>query len=149
MYSNILLATDLESESRYVQDKAASIQKLTGAKMSIIHIIEPTISALSLDEYSYGAGYQETVESLTKAAKELLAPIIKRMDIDESNMVIGTGKASREVLFYAKQKEVDLIITGSHGRHGIERLLGSTANSIIHGSKCDVLAIRMLEPEFS
>jgi universal stress protein A len=36
---------------------------------------------------------------------------------------------------------------GSHGRHGLALLLGSTANSVLHGSPCDVLAVRVREPE--
>jgi universal stress protein A len=40
---------------------------------------------------------------------------------------------------------MDLIIIGSHGRHGIRILLGSTANAILHSAKCDVLAVRVYD----
>lgn len=39
-------------------------------------------------------------------------------------------------------KGVDLIAVGSHGRHGVGLLLGSTANAVLHGARCDVLAVR-------
>jgi universal stress protein A len=39
--------------------------------------------------------------------------------------------------------DVDLIVIGSHGREGIQRLLGSTANAVLHGAPCDVLAVRI------
>ena len=56
-----------------------------------------------------------------------------------------SGRVSSEVLFYAEQNNVDLIVKGSHGRHGLELLLGSIANAILHGAKCDVLAVRFKE----
>ncbi|MBA6354230.1 universal stress protein, partial [Colwellia sp. BRX9-1] len=43
------------------------------------------------------------------------------------------------------KENVDLIITGSHGVHGLQLLLGSTCNAILHGAKCDVLAVRYPE----
>ncbi|MEO1899758.1 MAG: universal stress protein, partial [Methylococcales bacterium] len=37
----------------------------------------------------------------------------------------------------------DLIVVGSHGRHGLALLLGSTANGVLHHAVCDVLAVRL------
>ncbi len=47
------------------------------------------------------------------------------------------------ILSYAAAQQVDLIVTGSHGRSGVSRLLGSTTNGILHGANCDVLAVRI------
>ncbi len=41
--------------------------------------------------------------------------------------------------------DFDLIIIGTHGQHGIALLLGSTANAVLHGVSCDVLAVRVKE----
>jgi universal stress protein A len=43
----------------------------------------------------------------------------------------------------ANEKNIDLIVIGTHGRSGIKLLLGSTANSVLHGVKQDVLAVRV------
>jgi universal stress protein A len=43
----------------------------------------------------------------------------------------------------AKERGVDLIVVGSHGRHGLQLLLGSTANGVLHLAECDVLAVRV------
>jgi universal stress protein A len=45
----------------------------------------------------------------------------------------------------AEEQQVDLVVTGSHGRHGLALILGSTANAILHGAKCDVLAVRITD----
>lgn len=43
----------------------------------------------------------------------------------------------------AEEQKADLIVIGSHGRHGLGRLLGSTANGVLQGAPCDVLAVRI------
>jgi len=47
----------------------------------------------------------------------------------------------------ADEQGADLIIVGSHGRHGLALLLGSTANGVLHGAACDVLAVRVGKQE--
>jgi universal stress protein A len=53
------------------------------------------------------------------------------------------GNTRREILRVAEENGVDLIVLGSHGRQGIQLLLGSTANAVLHGAPCDVLAVRV------
>ncbi|MFW5825636.1 MAG: universal stress protein, partial [Marinobacter sp.] len=43
----------------------------------------------------------------------------------------------------SEDKDVDLVVVGSHGRKGFQLLLGSTANGVLHGARCDVLAVRI------
>jgi len=143
MYKNILLATELTDNSQYIEEKAAAIQKLTNAKLSIIHVIEPI--PYTSDELLSVYNYQEITEALQENAKKMLQPIQKRLNIANENSIIITGSVSYEVLNYAEENNIDLIISGSHGRHGLQLLLGSTANAILHGAKCDVLAVRFKE----
>ena len=46
---------------------------------------------------------------------------------------------------HSKAEEIgaDLIVVGSHGRYGLALLMGSTANGVLHGATCDVLAVRV------
>ena len=143
MYQNILLATELTDNSQYIEEKAAAIQKLTNAKLSIIHVIEPI--PYTSDELMSVYNYQEITEALQENAKKMLQPVQKRLNIADENSIIITGSVSYEVLNYAEENNIDLIISGSHGRHGLQLLLGSTANAILHGAKCDVLAVRFKE----
>ncbi len=53
------------------------------------------------------------------------------------------GVPGQEIVRLAEQEQIDLIIVGSHGRHGLALLLGSTASNVLHHAKCDVLAIRL------
>jgi universal stress protein A len=47
----------------------------------------------------------------------------------------------------ATEQNCDVIVVGSHGRHGLALLLGSTANDLLHGAPCDVLAVRLRKAE--
>ena len=53
------------------------------------------------------------------------------------------GSPKYEICNYARENHSDLLILGSHGRHGIKLLLGSTANGVLHDMPCDVLAVKL------
>ncbi len=151
MYKHILLAIDLGDENKQVVAKAEAVQKLTGAKVSIIHVIAPLPAVYSAyGIYGVGeAGISNDVVANTEAyeenAKTSLLPVAESIGLSAADIVISSGNESDEILDYAEDNDVDVIISGSHGRHGLRLLLGSTANSILHGAKCDVLAVRIKE----
>ncbi len=143
MYKHILLATELTEENHYVEEKAAQLQKLCDAKFSIIHVIEPLPPIYAgVELCALPDNYSEAEEALTDRARKMITPIAKHLNIPSSNAIIAHGNISHEILSYAVNNEVDLVVTGSHGRHGIQLLLGSTANALLHRANCDVLSVR-------
>jgi universal stress protein A len=58
---------------------------------------------------------------------------------------VEIGNTGHTILRVADELGVDLILVGSHGRHGLAVLLGSTARSVLNGARCDVLAVRVPE----
>jgi universal stress protein A len=56
---------------------------------------------------------------------------------------IEKGAPKQEIVRVADDEKAELIVIGSHGRHGLQLLLGSTANGVLHLAKCDVLAVRV------
>jgi universal stress protein A len=148
MYKHILFATELNETKSYIEGKVTQLQQITQAKLSVIHIVEPIPSAYYAGEYGIISGLESsdiTPEKLVERAKEQLHPLVKRLNITEQDIYIMTGHASEEILAFSENENVDLIITGSHGVHGLQLLLGSTTNAILHHSKCDVLAVRLKE----
>ncbi|TYK67370.1 universal stress protein [Colwellia echini] len=151
MYKHILFAVELNENKRYIEEKVAKLQQLTQAKVSVLHVVEKIPNAY------YGTGMNiapelEPINTLgiekiqQDRAKELLQPLADRLMLNAENLHIALGyNISEEILSFAENSNVDLIITGSHGVHGLKLLLGSTANSILHGAKCDVLAVRYKE----
>ena len=144
IYKHILMAADLANEDQTVEKKVSEIQIMTKAKLSIMHVIEPLPPAYWRRIWCY-TRYIDIDEALTRNALASLNKISERLNIPETSLATATGSINSEILRYAAEKEVDLIVVGSHGRHGLQLLLGSTANAILHHANCDVLSVRLKE----
>ncbi len=143
MYKHILLSTELSDESYQINERAILLQKLTGARLSIIHIIEPMPTVYPVGESAIVYNFQDTIDMVIEQAKKSLSKLKRELNIPDAILKVKQGYIGDEILSYAYENDVDLIITGSHGRHGVRLLLGSTANAILHGAKCDVMAVRL------
>ena len=141
-YTHILVAVDLTEDSRVLATKASVLQKAYSAKLSCVHVIEP----LSL---TYGSDVPldlSTIqEQIQETAKIQLQEFAMELEINSENQYLIFGRTETEIDSLANQISADLIVVGSHGRHGIALLFGSTANGVLHGAPCDVLAVRVGE----
>jgi universal stress protein A len=116
------------------------MRSFTGAKLSIIHVVEP------LPGYSYAyLGIEDIEGQLIDEAKNAVAKLGQTLEIDNKQQWVEVGPTKSKILSVAENIGADLIVCGSHGRHGLSLLLGSTANAILHGAKCDVLTVRLPE----
>lgn len=140
MYKHILFATDLTDDTDYIIAKVRGMREYSGAQLSIIHVVEP------LPGYSYAyLGIEDIEGQLIEESKVALAKLSEQLAIDAKNQWVEIGPTKSRILEVAQNVGADLIICGSHGRHGLSLLLGSTANAILHGAKCDVLTVRLPE----
>lgn len=140
MYKHILLATDLVSDMDPIAEKAAKLAKVTGAKFSIIHVVEPLPSY----GYTYIGGSDLEVQ-LIDESKKGLEKFASQLSMSVENQIVEVGPTKNRILEAVETHGVDLIVLGSHGRHGLSLLLGSTANAVLHGANCDVLTVRLPE----
>jgi universal stress protein A len=140
MYKHILFATDLGEDSGYAIEKVRSMRDLTKAKLSLIHVVEP------LPGYSYAyLGIEDIEGQLIDEARTALGKLGQQLKVDKKDQWVEVGPTKSKIQGVAQEIGADLIICGSHGRHGLSLLLGSTANAILHGAKCDVLVVRLPE----
>ncbi len=139
-YSHILLATDFTDESELVEKRAAALRDTFNAQLSIVHVLEP-ISIAYGGEFPMDLG--DLHKEMEKQALEQLRATGLRLNVQETEQHLEVGITEKEILRVAQDKQVDLIVLGSHGRHGLALLLGSTANAVLHHSEVDVLAVRM------
>jgi universal stress protein A len=140
MYKHILFATDLTEETDYVIEKLRQIREFTHAAVSLVHVVEP------LPGYSYAyLGIEDIEGQLIQEARQSLEKLGERLAVSTANQFIEIGPTKTKILQIADEVQADLIVCGSHGRHGLSLLLGSTANAILHGAKCDVLTVRLPE----
>jgi len=139
-YKKILAAIDLTEESDQVIGRARELANLYNCNLDIVHIIEPL-------GYAYGGDIPmdltEVQQQLEDHAKQYLEEAGKKYQVADNQQHVIIGRPETEIHRLSEERNFDLVVVGSHGRHGIQLLLGSTANGILHGAKCDVLAVRI------
>ena len=139
-YTTILVALDLSEEAAKLAEKALRLAVLTGAQLHIVHVIEPL-------NFAYGGDipidFSSIQEEIQQQAETQLHAQCKKLNVPLERLHIALGRPENEIHALADRLHADLIVVGSHGRHGLALLLGSTANGILHGAKCDVLAVRV------
>jgi universal stress protein A len=108
--------------------------------LHFIHVIEPLSFAYGGDIPMDFSGIQEEIHQ--QASQQMLR-LSETHNIDAQHQHIVLGKPEVEIHTKAAELETDLIVVGSHGRHGLALLMGSTANGVLHGANCDVLAVRV------
>ena len=139
-YQHILVALDLSEESPQVLEQAVSLASTANAKLSLVHIIEPLTFAYGGD---IPVDLTEVQEQLQTQAQEQLAKLASGITIENQHQHVVIGQPAAEIHRLAEEQQCDLVVVGSHGRRGLALLLGSTANGVLHGAKCDVLAVRV------
>lgn len=138
MYKRVLFATDFDEVGILAAHKAKKIADENGADLILVHVVEP------IPAYAYPgfAGFAEVELSIREQAEKELNDLAEQLKVDTKHRFIEFGSTKNEILRVAEERNIDLIVTGSHGKHGFSLLLGSTANSILHGAQCDVLIVR-------
>lgn len=143
VYRHILLAVDFSSQDSQVVQKARNLSSQIGARLSLIHVLDN----IPMPDTPYGTAIpldtETTYDAMLNVEKQKLSQIGNTLGIDPAYRWLVWGEPREEIIRIAEQENVDLIVVGSHGRHGLALLLGSTANSVLHYAKCDVLAVRL------
>lgn len=141
-YKHILLAVDFFEQAQAVINRAKALAETYKATLSLIHVVDN----LPIPDTGYGfdAAYDvDLTGELIDAAKKKLSGLANKLGVAEGRAWVELGSPKLEITRIAEENQVDLIVVGSHGRHGLALLLGSTANGVLHHAKCDVLAVRL------
>jgi len=143
-YQHILLPVDFTEYSLRIAQRAKEISELYETDLSIIHVVENTV--LFTDYYddffdTYSLDIVEQQQQLFEASQSRLKQFIIQLNAKSIKSEVIQGTPVSSILSYAEAQQIDLIVMGTHGYKGIERLLGSTATGVVHKSRCEVLTI--------
>ena len=141
-YKHILLAADFTDHGNVVAQRATDLANRYQAELSVLHVVD----SIPIAESIYGPiiPYDGDLSSeLVKAAEKRLAEIGQQFGIPVERQWVELGSPKLEIIRIAGENDIDLIVVGSHGRHGLSLLLGSTANGVLHHAECDVMAVRL------
>jgi len=141
----ILVATDFSEFSKPAMDHGCAIAARFESELHLLHVV-PDPAMLVPEAASFSVeSMQAQTEALSKAATEELAKLPPG-GWDNGRPVVRAvrvGTAFLEIITYAKELDVDLIVIGTHGRSGLMHILmGSVAERIVRKSPCPVLTVK-------
>ncbi len=145
MFRNILVAIDESAQSAAGLDLAIDLAKTLKSTITLVHALNPATLATSADDAGSTSVMEIEVDELQASGKELLAVTTARVRAAgiEVEAIIRDGVPAKVVLDTAMRSNCDLIVMGTHGRHGIERFfLGSCAEAVLREASVPVLVKR-------
>lgn len=143
-YRKVAVAIDLSDESGTIIQSAVDVA-CGEPDIHLLYVQEP-MEAVYMGVVPYGPvflGMDQVEDRLQTELKERLTAWTEKFNIPAENAHFISGTPAREIHRFAEDNGCDLIVLGTHGQKGVQLLLGSTANSVLHGASCDVLAVRM------
>lgn len=142
IYKHIVCATDFSPFGEAACRRAVALGKLFDSNLTFLYVVEnfpedrsnEVITPENIDP----AIYRE------EEAYKALSALAASLEYKESRqqVLMSMEPAWHEIVMYSKNNHADLIILGSHGKHGLSSPIGSTANGVINHASCDVLAVR-------
>jgi len=143
-YQNILVAIDLSSESEVVLQKAQLIAD-SDAEIHLVYVQEPmdNVYVGIVPQSAAFSGLGDLEAQLGAELKQKLTALGENFNIPSDHLHILNGSPAHEIHRFAEDNHVQLIVIGTHGQKGLQLLLGSTANAVLHGAGCDVLSVRI------
>ncbi len=143
----ILIALDATDEAEDVLEGATALDPRGAADIQVVTVIPPLMGGVSgMDGASFAASWplRDMEETIAQETTRNVRERVAAFGISPEQVITRIGRPSLEIKAQAKAFGADLIVIGTHGRHGLTgMMLGSTANGVLHGSPCDVLTVRV------
>ncbi len=139
-YQHILLAVDLSNGSKDVGLRARDMAARHSARMSVMHVVE-YLPVEPMGEALLPAINME--DELVKTARKRLDDLVEELGVDLVRHEVVIGNIKSEIVNFARENEVDLIVLGSHERHGLSVMVNLAEDTVLHAAPCDVLAVRI------
>jgi universal stress protein A len=141
IYKKILAVVDLTESSQQVVARALQIaQSAPAATVTLMHVVE-YVAVEPLNDSLLPAIQIEG--ELTERAKARLASMAQQTVGSSVDCKVATGNIKSEIVQTARDGNYDLIVIGSHERHGLSILVNLTEDTVLHAAPCDVLAVRL------
>jgi nucleotide-binding universal stress UspA family protein len=138
----ILIATDGSETAKKAADFGIQIAGLSGAKVYSVYVIDTTpYYSIPLDQ----VWSKEVYEQLETMGNEITLDVVKTAITAglEAESVVLKGDPAERIVNFAEEQHVDIIVVGSHGIGGFERLvIGSVSEKVVRHAKVPVLVVR-------
>ena len=146
----ILLPTDFSDYSAYATKYACAFSEQFDAELHILHVFQEAVPTTPMTGLAFPPPESYLTEIREHAAKSL-AELLDREWETGRRIVRATAKGVPfvEIIRYAKQGDVDMIVMGTHGRTGLAHMLmGSVAEKVVRKAPCPVLTVHPTDHQF-
>ena len=139
-YKRIMVATDGSRPARKAVETGIDIAKLSGAKIYAVYVVVPTTH--SARDFGWEKAAMEHFRNEGKRAIGFVEETAKAAGIEVESVLIE-GHPADEIVKFAEQNDIEMIVMGTLGKTGLDRfLLGSVAENVVRHSKIPVLVVR-------
>jgi universal stress protein A len=139
-YKKLLVLLDLSEDSEQVAIAGRDMAAHSNASMIVLHVVE-FVPVEPLGESLMPTAQIE--DELINRSRERLGAFITRLGLTNATGRVEAGHTKSEILRVAEEEQVDLIVLGSHERHGLAIMVNFTEDTVLHAAHCDVLAVRL------
>src|SRR5689334_1171838 len=146
----ILVPTDFSKHSENALQYAVAFADKFGSELYLLHVVQD-LALFVPDTVTGTPPVVPPVQQLTAAVREGLQRVIREHGLERLPVCpeVREGTPFYEIIRFAKEKDVDLIVMGTHGRSGLAHvLLGSVSEKVVRKAPCPVLTVRHPEHEF-
>ena len=144
MFKNILVPVDGSPTSMFAVARAATLAKSLGSTVTVLYVVDPYPFTGVGADFAYGqAQYLSAATSEANAALDTAKKAMEEAGVTV-NTVVGEGHAVHDGIVRAiESTDADLVIMGSHGRRGLEKLmLGSVTQRVLGAVRIPVLVVK-------
>ena len=146
MYDRILVPTDGSADTERAVEHAAELAVAHGAELHAIYVVNSATFAGLPMETSW-EGIDDVLREEGESALERVEEVVAEYGVPVATRLLE-GSPSRRIVEYAESEDCDLVVMGTHGRGGIDRLLlGSVAEGVVRASSVPVLTVRVGDDE--
>lgn len=144
----ILHPTDFSEQSVAAAEYASLLTRLGDAELHLLYVVEEAMGKIPQPDLGFPApGNRAAVE---EAAWPRLQEVVGVRLPDPQRMILATrlGPISDQIVAYACDNDIDMIVLGTHGRRGVmHALMGSVAEAVVRKADCPVLTVRPVKQE--
>lgn len=141
----VLWPTDFSENSKHAMNYACDLADQFQAELHVLHVVEVTFSPTVAEPYA-AFGLPADFEDRVRAAAQTALSEVPDPAWPGNRRVVRVlrqGSPFAEILQYSREKNIDMIVLGTHGRSGLKHmLLGSVAEKVVRKAACPVLTVR-------
>jgi nucleotide-binding universal stress UspA family protein len=139
LFKKILIATDGSERNKAAVEEALQIGRVCGSTVVAAYVIDLG----AFESASADVVIRDTWTVIQREADATLARVREQAEGVNLETIVLEGKPAPEIVRYATENGIDLIVIGTQGKRGLERLLlGSVAEQVIRSAPCRILVVK-------